>query len=167
MINVDSSNSSHRKFLKEPNNFDLNIGDYATNLLIDSEKNVYLFDLIKDKKHMMAVFFNTECSTCELAMETLKSYAIKKPYLNIVAFIHTSSDIFSLLCDYFSSTLILYHIPKKVMNEGMRIYSFPKAFTLNEVGQVLSLEVCGEEFIYDILVLPLRKILQGNEEGCI
>ncbi|MOA40657.1 hypothetical protein D3C78_1625520 [compost metagenome] len=54
---------------------------------------------------------------------------------------------------------------KETMNDELKIYSFPKGFAINEIGQVLSLQVCGQEYIYDFLALPLRNILNDRKVG--
>ncbi|WP_410770745.1 hypothetical protein [Fontibacillus sp. BL9] len=151
-------NKSHRRFLKKPILDTLDVGDSIANILIDNQAGIYLYDLIENN-HLVAVFLSTECDSCETAMEAMEIFHQKNPAINIVAFIHTELSIFIMLEEYFKGKLPVFHLPKIRMNEELRIYSFPRGFTINSQGQVLRVEICGQEFIFDLLRKPLRKLL--------
>jgi thiol-disulfide isomerase/thioredoxin len=148
----------HLKFLKKQTAFQLEVGDYIPNVLIDESNGAFLYDYIKHD-HLIVAFLSTECSTCEQAMEVMKSYAGKYPNLNMIAIVHTSLEIYELLKEYLGDSVPLYYMSKSKINEELKIYSYPTGITLNKHGQVLQSEPCGAEFIFDLLKTPLRKIL--------
>lgn len=95
-------------------------------------------------------------------MNNIKSFATKNPHINIVSFIHTTDDVFQLLDEYYNNSPRVYRLAKEIINEELKIYSFPKGITINEIGQVLHIEILGPEYVYDFLKIPLRKLLPNN-----
>ncbi|GFN31171.1 hypothetical protein PCURB6_14310 [Paenibacillus curdlanolyticus] len=107
----------------------------------------------------MVACLSTECSSCESAMEAMLAFSSKNPEVNLVGFIHTTDELFILLEEHFKNQIPVFRISKSVMNEKLKVYSFPLGFTLNEQGQVLRTEPCGAEFVFEMLKLPLRKLI--------
>ncbi|MNC82552.1 hypothetical protein D3C75_1361110 [compost metagenome] len=64
-----------------------------------------------------------------------------------------------MLEEYFEGEVPIYLLPKLRMKDELRIFSYPRGVTLNIRGEVLRVEVCGAEFVFDMLMQPLRKIL--------
>lgn len=148
----------HKKFLKMPSHRKLDVGDYMTDIILnDGMETVRMYELIKND-HMIAAFFSTDCDSCQPAMEALDRFYDQNSNLNIVGFVNTSEEILDMLKEYYSNKFRIFLLSKTRMNEELSIYQFPKGYTLNKLGQVLVVETCSDEYWYNKLKEPLKKL---------
>lgn len=145
---------------KPPKNFSPDVGDYFPDFCINYN-DLKLLDLIQNE-HILLVFLSMECKTCGDALEIIDQYINRHPKINVAMFINVDINTVEELKKYFGQRAHIFSMSKQKMNEELQVFSFPRAYTLNRFGQILKVENCGAEFMLDILVQPLRKIIMKN-----
>lgn len=150
----------HRKFYKDKKLDMVRVGDYLANPTVcqDATNEIKLHDFITD--HLLVLCYSTECETCFNSMEALDQFIDDKPYLNILILIHTSPDNFAAMKDAFKGRIEqIYLVPKDLILHELRVFHMPKGLALNKFGQILSITNCSDQYWFDVLIRPLRRML--------
>lgn len=140
------------KFYFEPDLRSLIIGDFLPNILLNEE--LYIYDLITD--HLFLGIYDINCHECIEAIEDLYILLNKYPLLNAALLINAEESQINIIANEFTNKANVFNFDTERMISELNTNSFPKGYTINVLGQVVSVRTAMGIESLEKLISPFK-----------